>query len=250
MQTIYERFQSACNTVMHGDANHEQTSQIGTLGEKTLHAVAKRYIEPDETKHEVKVGPFYADIATDGAIVEIHTRSFNTLRKKLEAFMEASPVTVVYPLPDTKWLLWIDKQTGEITKKRKSPRHGNLYDSIHELYKIKPLMTHENFHLHIIFMDIEEYRYLDGWSKNKKRGSSRYERIPIAIKEEVFFNTKEDYIQFIPESVPNPFTSNDFKRAVNINMRTAQTALNILHHLNVIRRIGKQGNSHVYERNI
>jgi len=248
MHSDNQRFKDACSVVMQPKCDYEQSKQIGTISEKTLHAVVKHYIEPDKTKHEVKVGSFYADIAADEAIVEIHTRSFNTLRKKLAEFMETSPVTVVYPLPKTKWLLWIDKQTGEVTKKRKSPREGRLYDAIHELYKIKPLLNHENFRLHIIFIDIEEYRYLDGWSNDKKRGSSRCDRIPVDIKEEIFFNTKKDFLQFIPENLPDRFTTKDYKKAAKINLHTSQTALNILHHIGVITRTGKHGNLHIYER--
>jgi len=248
MLSNFERFQNACNVVMSKALGGERVNQIGTLGEKTLHAVIKNYIEPDVSKHEVKIGSFYADIAADGAIVEIHTRSFNTLRKKLKEFMEASPVTVVYPLPKTKWLLWIDKETGEVTKKRKSPKTGRIYDAFYELYKIKPLLGHENFRLHIIFLDVEEYRYLDGWSTNKKRGSSRCDRIPIDIKEEILFNVKNDYLQLIPEALPKQFTTKDYKAEAKVTLSTAQTALNILHHLDVIKRVGKQGNLHVYER--
>jgi len=248
MLTDEQRFLKACDVVTKKMQRQDQMHQIGTLGEKTLHAVVKYYIEPDDAKHEVKVGSFYADIAADDAVVEVHTRSFNTLRKKLAAFMETSPVTVVYPLPKTKWLLWIDNDTGEVTKKRKSPKIGRLYDAFHELYKIKPLLRHENFRLHLIFIDVEEYRYLDGWGENKKRGSSRCDRIPVGLKEEYFFNVKNDYLQFIPNTLPIHFTTKDYKTETGINLPTSQTALNILYHLGVIKRIGKQGNLHVYER--
>lgn len=35
---------------------------IGTLSEKTLHAVLKLYYEPDEDKHEVAMSGYYADV--------------------------------------------------------------------------------------------------------------------------------------------------------------------------------------------
>jgi len=242
-----QKFTRVCEAVVH---YRREQSKIGTLGEKTLHAVVKHYIELDETKQEVRVGSFYADIVTDDGIYEIHTRSFNTLRKKLTEFLEISPVTVVYPLPKTKWLLWIDDLTGEVTKKRKSPRQGRIYDAIHELYKIKPLLKYPNFRFHIVFIDMEEYRNLDGWSENKKKGSSRYDRIPVDLVDEVYFGTVADYLQFIPDELETQFTSKDYKQAAKINMSTAQTALNILHHIGAVRRVGKKGNLHVYERKI
>jgi len=243
-----QRFASACETVFNTAQEQGQQRKIGTLGEKVLHAVLKHYIEPDETKHEVKVGSFYADIVNDHGIFEIQTRSFFALRKKLEVFLEISPVTVVYPIPGTKWLLWIDPETGEVTKKRKSPKRGGVNDAFSELFRIKHLLDHENFHLLIMFLDVEEYRYLDGWSENRKRGSSRCDRIPVDIVGEVCFNKTADYLQFIPEGLPCNFTSKDYKRAANVSLRTAQTALNILHQLSVVQRVGKKGNLYVYGR--
>lgn len=35
-------------------------------------------------------------------------------------------VTIVYPIPAIKRLVWIDAQTGELTSPRKSPKRGNL----------------------------------------------------------------------------------------------------------------------------
>jgi hypothetical protein len=95
---------------------------------------------------------------------------------------------------------------------------------------------------------MEEYRLLDGWSSDRKKGSTRFNRIPVDITEEFRFNSPDDYMQFIPESLNSDFTSRDYKDAAKINMRTSQTMLNILHHMNVVKRIGKKGNLFVYER--
>ena len=221
---------------------------IGTLGEKTLHAVLKYYYEADEARHEVKIGPFVADIVGEDGIVEIQTRSFERLRKKLEAWLEVCAVTVVYPIPNQKWLLWIDGETGEITKKRKSPKRGGIHDALPELYKIRQLLSHPNFALCIALVDLEEYRRLDGWSRDKKRGSTRCERIPVGLAGEHLFRCPGDYLAFVPGSLAERFTTRDLARAVKIPLRTAQTGLNILHHLGAVRRVGKQGNLYVYER--
>ncbi|MCL2628901.1 MAG: hypothetical protein FWD44_09445 [Oscillospiraceae bacterium] len=239
------RFNNACDIVMRAE---RESKQIGTLGEKTLHAVVKYYLEPDETKHEIRVGSFHADIVNERGITEIQTRSFYALRKKLAYFLEESPVTVVYPLAGKKWLLWINTKTGEITKKRKSPRKGRIHDAIFELYRIKSVLNHPNLKLHLMFIDVEEYRYLDGWSENKKRGSSRCDRHPVNIAEEFWFEKPADYLQFIPDKLKDGFTTKDYKKAAGINLTTAQLVLNVLHHIGTVRRTGKQGNMHVYER--
>jgi len=162
--------------------------------------------------------------------------------------LDETPVTVVYPIPNIKWLLWVDKQTGEITKKRKSPRQGRIHDVMFELYKIKHLLDHPNFRLCIVFINMEEYRYLDGWSKDKKKGSTRCDRIPIDIVDEIYISNPAEYIKFVPDELERQFTSKDYQKAAKMSLPTARTALNILHYLNVVRRVGKQGNAYVYER--
>ena len=63
---------------------------IGTLSEKALHAALKSYYEPDFESREVKVGSFVADIVGENGIIEIQTRGFDRLGRKLDAFLEAA----------------------------------------------------------------------------------------------------------------------------------------------------------------
>ena len=55
---------------------------IGTLSEKTLHAVLKHYYAPDEDMHEIPIENYVADIYTGTEIIEIQTRAMNRMRKK------------------------------------------------------------------------------------------------------------------------------------------------------------------------
>ncbi len=247
MEVKKQKFNDACHAII---GNRREANGIGTLGEKTLHAILKLYFEIDTTKHEKRVGTFVADIVTKLGIIEIQTRSFDKLRKKLELFLKISPVTIVYPIPKTKWLLWINEETGEITKKRKSPKQGSIYDSIFELYKIKSLLSNDNLRLNLVFIDIEEYRYLNGWSEDKKKGSSRCDRIPVNLVMEVLFDNSADFMRFIPETLPEHFTSKDLMKEVRISLKTAQMTLNILSSLEIIKRVDKQGKLYLYERNI
>ena len=221
---------------------------IGTLGEKTLHAAIKHYIEPDKTKHEINIGAFIADIATDKGIIEVQTRAFEKLRKKLAVFLDISPVMLVYPLPKAKYLIWLNGDTGEVSKRRKSPKLGNINDAIPELYKIKHFLNHPNFHLLILLVDLEEYRYLNGWSEDGKRGSTRCDRVPVGIIEEIYIECVADFAKFIPENLCDGFTSKNFRDVAKMSLRNSQTALNILNYLGIVKRVGKQGNLQIYER--
>ena len=238
-------FQNACAMVMAGD---REKSGIGTLSEKTLHAVLKHYFEPDYEKQEVKVGRYVADISGDNGIIEVQTQGYNKLRNKLSAFLEHTPVTVVYPIAETKWLSWIDQETGEHSKRRKSPKTGTVHDAFYELYKIKSHLLHPNLRLCLVLLELEEFRYLNGWSKDRKRGSSRCERLPIALRAEVHIHSPADYAKLVPPTLPQSFTTKDFAKAARLRLPSAQLALNVLYYVNTVTRTGKQGNLIVYER--
>jgi len=222
-------------------------NSIGTLSEKTLHAVLKQYFDGDESHHEIKVGSYVADIVNEKGIIEIQTRNFNKLRNKLERFLAVSPVTIVYPVARTKWLMWIDEETGDITRKRKSPKKGMPYEVFFELYKIKQFLTNPNLKLCIVLLDMEEYRLLNGWSEDKKKGSSRYERIPIDIVDEIHVENLSHYSRLIPADLPDPFTAKHFKASSALSQSCAQTALNVLHHVGAVDRVGKTGNQYLYQ---
>lgn len=217
-----------------------QRRGIGTLSEKTVHAVLKAYLEPNTSCHEIPIEGCVADIFTGKEIFEIQTRNFDKLRTKLERFLPLGPVTVVFPIPHEKWLIWIDEETGELSQKRKSPLKGSAYMAFPELYKIKPYLKHPHFRLKVILLDLEEYRLLNGWSKDKKKGSTRYDRIPSALWDEIDFYEPRDFIQLIPYEIVEPFTTADFARAVKIKKPLAQVVLHILYHLELLERVGKK----------
>jgi hypothetical protein len=238
-----KRFERARNRIIGIDRPRQG---IGTLSEKTVHAVLKNYYAPDEDMHEIPIENFVADIYTGTEIIEIQTRSFNTMRRKLAAFLPLYPVTIVYPIPHVKWLYWIDEESGEISTKRKSPKKGNPYQAFIELYKIRSFLGNVNLRLRIDLIDMEEYRLLNGWSRDKKKGSDRFDRIPLDLIDEVCIDRREDYMQFVPADIPDEFTAKDFASCAHIPVRLAQTTLLILTDLDIVDRIGKKGRGILY----
>lgn len=223
---------------------------IGTLGEKTLHAVLKLYFEPNQLNHEKKVGRYVADIVNESGIIEVQTRNFSAFRKKLECFLQNYKVTVVYPVAQIKWLTWIDTATGQATNKRKSPRTGKPYDIFAELYRIKQLLQHPNLSFCICMLEMQELRYLNGWSSDKKKGSSRCDRIPSDIINEIYINCIDDYQKLIPSELPQQFTAKDYRKCSGLTLSASQTALNVLFSIGAVIRSGKIVNAYVYERNL
>lgn len=238
-----EAFEAARKKVIGVD---RKRSGIGTLSEKTVHAILKNYYEPDEEKQEIPIENYVADIFSDGEIMEIQTRQFNKMRNKLSAFLPLYPVTIVYPIPREKWIIWIDEESGELSQKRKSPAKGNVYLAFIELYKIKMYLKNPNLRVKLVLMDMEEYKLLNGWSRDKKKGSSRYDRIPTELVEEVDITRIEDYMQFVPYDLEEEFTSKEFAKAAHIPVKLAQTVLNILYDLGTVTRTGKNGREYLY----
>jgi len=238
-------FNQKCDEVI---GQIQRMNGIGTLSEKTVHSVLKNYLSPDQITHEIKVAGFVADICTGKEIIEIQTRNFDKLRRKLQSFLTVSPVTIVYPIHNIKWIRWVNPQTGEISPPRKSPKPGNPCSVFPELYKIKDYLLNPNLKVKIIMMNLEEYRFLDGWSVDKKKGSTRCDRIPVELIREIEINSIQDYKLLIPDTLADTFTSKDYKKCSKLTIHHSQTALRVLHYIGCVERLGKKGNSYIYCR--
>jgi hypothetical protein len=237
-----DKFEWARQKILAG----EKPAGIGTLGEKTLHAIVKLYIEPDTARHELRIGPFFVDVLSEGRIYEIQTRQFGKLGSKLPVLLGTGPVTIVYPMPARKWLSWVDPETGAVSKRRLSPRRGSILDIFAELVYIKPFLCHPNLSILILQIDLDEYRLLNGWSRDKKRGSRRSDRVPLHLEKEVLISDPSSYARLMPPDLPSVFTSASLAKAASVSSSLARTILNVLLSARVAVICGKQGRSRLY----
>ncbi len=237
-----DAFEQARYTIF---SNTRQRDGIGTLSEKSVHSVLKEYLAPNEQSKEVKIGGMYADLFFDDHIYEIQTRSFDKMKKKLSMFLELHPVTVVFPIIHHRHITLIDEKSGEIIRKRRSPKTGSIYDIFIELTRIKSFLHHEKLSFHILLIDALDYRS----EPTKKRYRQKYDKIdlmPIGIVSELRLQTVEDFRALIP-NIAQPFTSKQLSKELKIQLKTAQSMLNVLHHMKLIQRVGKCGNAYLYE---
>ena len=220
---------------------------FGTLQEKTVHAVMKLYYEPNIDYHEVPIEGYIADIYTGSRIIEIQNGNFNRLREKLKAFLPIYKVMVVLPIPHNKWLIYMDDESGELSPKRKSPVTGSIYSAFPELYKIKDYLTHPNLSFAFPLIDMDEYKLLQKQSRGRRKKGTRYDRMPIALYDEIIFERAEDFIQVIPYELNDRFTAKEFAAAAHIHRDFAQLTLHILYHMKLVERVGKKGREYLYE---
>jgi len=236
------------NIVYETTLDDHQRYNIGTYKEKKLHIMLKRYFEEDPKYHEIPVNGYIADICRDGVITEIETSGFTGLKPKLEAYLSEYKVQLVYPLAFAKYVSWIDPSSGEITSRKRSPKKASVYDGLFEMVRILPYINHKNLTVLMPFLEIDEYRLLDGWSRDKKRGSHRYERIPTDLFRIEEFSADVDYIRCIPESCEDFFTLTEFAKEAHIGGRDANGIVKVLMARGLLERVGKRGRSYLYAR--
>ena len=239
-----ERFSLALETALT-----RKRESIGTYMEKTLHHTLKLYYG-GESATEANVGRFVADIVREDGIYEIQSKAFYRMKEKLRDFLSVCHVTVVYPVVASKTVVWADVEAGEIISSAKSPKKGSLYSVLPELYALREFLSDGNLSFICAFVDCEEYRYADGFGKDKKKRATKVDIIPTAFRDEVTFGVAEDYTMFLPLSLPETFTSADYAKATKLRKDDARKALLVLTDIGAVSRVGAKGRSVLYKCNI
>ena len=217
---------------------------IGTLGEKQMHAAIKRFICPDESCCEVlidgssgciehadngdtkkaKKRRFVADILYKNTIYEIQTGGFAPLKDKIQWILDNTSynIAVLHPIAETKWVSYINKDSGQIENRKKSPRKGKFTDIASDLYFFRDFLLSPRFSLVLLMMEAEEYRKNIALSGARRPRYRKYEMIPISLLRTYVFKCAEDYKLFIPEDLGETFAS----RNIPLNQRyTASTLI-------------------------
>ncbi len=226
---------------------HKRAS-IGTLSEKTTHLVLKHFLEENTCFHEVPLGDFVADIYDGDRIIEIQSRGFGKLKRKLSVFLDVAPVTVIFPISVKNTIFWISPETGELKETRKSGKHGRAEDIFAELIFIREYLTHPGLSFRLMFFETGDYRLLDGYGADKKKHSSKYDRVPEVWLGDYTLADLQDYVNLIPSSLPDEFTSGDLSRAARLPSDLSSCAMNVLSNVGAIRRIGSRERFYLYAR--
>ncbi|MBQ9151396.1 MAG: hypothetical protein IJX72_04025 [Clostridia bacterium] len=233
---------------------------IGTLREKRLHAAIKLYLCPDEACHERPVAELVlsedatvaakkrrmvADILMDFHIMEVQTGGFYPLKEKISWYLTHTPcrVTVIHPIPAVRYLSWINPEDGTIISRRKSPKRGRVKDVAKELYWLSEFIGNPRFSLRLLLVELEEYRMADGWSRDGKRGSNRYERFPTALLGDVTLSAPADYAAyFLPAALSSPaadgvcplFTAAEYSKLTGIRGKATYSTVHLMERLGLI----------------
>jgi hypothetical protein len=216
------------------------------LGEKPLHAALKRwYAEPGD-RIEVPVQGYVIDLVRDDLLIEIQTRNFSAMSRKLAALVENHPVRIVHPVAVERWIVKVGADGAE-TGRRKSPKRGSVYDLFAELVSFPELVAADGFSIEVLLTQEEELRRFDGTKAWRRKGWVVEERRLIEVLEWVLIERPADLVALLPADLPDAFTTADIATALGKPRRLAQQMTYCLRRLGVIDMVEKRGNALVYE---
>lgn len=214
---------------------------INTQNEKSLHADLKKWYGRPGDRYEVKVDGSIIDIVRNDLLIEIQTKNFLALSKKLSRLCKTHKVMLVYPVLRHKYIVYTDKH-GTIENKRKSPKNGCLLDVFGELVSIPELAASEKLSIEVLLVDAEETRCQDGRGSWRRKGSSIVDRRLLNVVQSMRFDSIEDYKRLIPENITEPFSNKSLAQAMGIPLTTARKITYCYRKMSIIEQCGKKGN--------
>jgi hypothetical protein len=210
------------------------------MTETSLHSILKDWYSLANDKVEVKVDGFVVDIVRDDLLIEIQTKNFYAIKKKLWSLVKNHNIRLVHPIAKRKWI--IRELYNNVISRRKSPKKGQLIDLFDELIRIPHIIAEDNFSLEILMIEEEEVRINDRKGSWRRRGESVLDRKLLEVISRIEFKNKTDFLRFIPDSLKEPFSNKTLAKEALIPIRKSRKITYCLKKMNVIREIGKNRN--------
>ncbi|MCO6450058.1 MAG: hypothetical protein J5I90_04645 [Caldilineales bacterium] len=223
----------------------QKGSGIGTLGEGALHAQLKARLAQPGDEFEVVVDGYVIDIVRGDLLIEVQTRNFSAMRRKLRKLLECHQVIVAHPIAMEKWIVRVSDE-GEVLSRRKSPKRGRTADVFYELVRIPHLLTHPNLSVLALGIHEEEIRVDDGRGSWRRKGWSIHDRRLLKVISQAMLAQPANYLAFLPSDLRQPFTNRELAEALNCRISLAQKMTYTLRGAGLLEIAGKQGNAYIY----
>ena len=239
-----ERFSLLCQDIC-SDVCAEGEG-IGTYNEKYFHKVLKSFLCEDESCFEVKVGKYFADVLCDGQITEIQTGRFYPLRNKIKYYLENTDLSVriVHPMICKKSIIRVDKNSGEILRKRVSPKRKSAKDVLPELFWLSDSICSERLSIEILLISAVEHRYSDVKVRYRKSGAYDSKTFPESLEDSYLIVDTNDLVSLIDADLikkEGGFTAAEFGKAMGFRGRKVYAALGALCTAGILKKSEKQG---------
>ena len=219
------------------------------MNEHSLHSEIKEWYTVPGDKIEVKIDDFIIDIARGTLLIEIQTRNFSAIKRKLSSLVENHQVRLVHPIPERKWIVRVT-ETGKTIGRRKSPRKGRLVDLFYELVSIPDLIDNENFSLEVLMIEEEEIRCNDGKGTWRRKGVSIKDAKLINVNGKLLFENRRDFLIFLPDDLKNPFTNRTLANQAGVSIPLARKITYCLRKMGVITCVGKKRREMMFQKTL
>lgn len=219
---------------------------IGTLNEKPLHAGLKQWYHHEGDLVEEPVEGFVVDLVRGRTLIEIQTRGFSAMRRKLDVLLDSHPICVVYPVAATKWIVKLDGDGNEASRRR-SPKRGIAADVCEELVSFPSLLGHPNLVVEVVLIEEEEIRRPDAKKGWRRGGYVIVERRLVDVVSTVEVGSPGDLLDLLPRGLPSPFTTIDLAEGLGRSRHVAQEVAYCLRVSGAVAAVGRDKRGIVYE---
>ncbi len=228
---------------------------INIQNEKGLHSQLKEYYAKDGIM-EFRCGKYIIDAMKDETLIEIQTKNFSSIKRKIFDLIEHHKLVLVYPIIEKKIIRKFDG-IGNFLYERKSPKNGNYLDVFNEIMRFPEAVLNENFSVLLTKVHMLEHRTDDGKGSWRRKGISLTESELISIEEELTLETVRDFFDLVfstdekhIKEFTNPceINSKELSKILNIKENLARKILYSLRIMNAIKLSGKKGNLLLYEK--
>jgi hypothetical protein len=234
---------------MTGEDKAPGPYRIGTERESSLHRSLKIRYAGEEGRTEAYLEGYVCDgISGEGEVIEVQTGSFGPLKNKVPELAARNPVRIIHPIILTKYIELYDRE-GLLLYRRKSPRKGSPWDLFKALLYAPELPLLSSLTVELVLIDAAERRVRDGRGSWRRRGDRIADKSLAAYHGSIPLAKVRDYRRFVPFPDGEEFTVQGLGKKAGIKADIARKALYVLTKLQIVRRIGKEGNAWLYVLN-
>ena len=213
---------------------------IGTLKETSLHAALKRWYARPGDDVEAEVDGYVVDLRRGATLIEIQTRGFAAVRRKLRALVERHPVRLLHPIASENVIVRMPRTGATPLSRRRSPKRGRSVQVFVELVSIPDLICHPNFSLEVLMTRQEEILRPGRGGSRQRRGWRIEDRRLVEVLERAAFESAKDFRRFLPLTLAEPFTSRDVAEATGLPLHLVQKMTYCMRRMGLIAPAGKR----------
>lgn len=159
---------------------------------------------------------FVIDIRRGDQLIEIQTSSFASMGRKLDRILAAHPVLIVHPIAVETYL----RKPG--AKPRRSPKRSDAYGLFDELVSMPTLLDHPNLEIELVLVVIDKHQVADPTLRRNRGGWRTTDRRLREVREQIRLRTVDDLARFVPDGLPEVFTTADVARLAPTSRDRAQ----------------------------